>query len=95
MSGSEDEPVDEGHAVIKHPHITEKAMDKMDFHNTLQFIVSLDASKPEIRDAIQDRYDVTVESVNTMVTMEGEKKANVRLSEDDDAQDVASRIGVF
>jgi len=83
------------HEVVKHPHITEKAMDKMDFHNTLQFIVDVEATKPEIRDAIQDRYDVTVVSVNTMVTMEGEKKANVRLSEDDDAQDIASRIGVF
>jgi large subunit ribosomal protein L23 len=27
--------------------------------------------------------------------MNGEKKATVRLSEDDDAQEVASRIGVF
>ena len=83
------------HEVVKHPHITEKAMDKMDFENTLQFIVDLDASKPAIRDAVEDRYDVTVESVNTLVTTDGRKKANVRLSEDDDAQDVASRIGVF
>lgn len=83
------------HDVIQHPHITEKAMDKMDFENTLQFIVHLDSTKPEIREAIQDRYDVTVESVNTLVTTDGRKKANVRLSEDDDAQDVASRIGVF
>ena len=83
------------HEVIKHPHITEKAMDKMDFENTLQFIVDLDANKPAVREAIEDRYDVTVESVNTLVTTDGRKKANVRLSEDDDAQDVASRIGVF
>jgi len=27
--------------------------------------------------------------------MKGQKKATVRLSEEDDAQDVASRIGVF
>ena len=83
------------HEVIKHPHITEKAMDKMDFENTLQFIVDLEATKPDVKAAIQERYDVAVESVNTMVTPDGEKKANVRLSEDDDAQDVASRIGVF
>jgi len=83
------------HDVIKHPHITEKAMDKMDFENTLQFIVDLDAAKPEIKAAIQDRYDVSVDSVNTLITTNGTKKANVRLSEDDDAQDVASRIGVF
>ena len=84
-----------GHDVISHPHITEKAMDKMDFENTLQFIVHVDATKPEVRDAVAERYDVTVESVNTMVTADGRKKANVRLSAEDDAQDVASRIGVF
>lgn len=81
--------------VIRHPIITEKAMDAMDFENTLTFVVDLQATKPEVADAVADRYDVTVESVNTMITMNGEKKAFVRLSEADDAQDVASRIGVF
>ena len=83
------------HDVIKHPHITEKAMDKMDFENTLQFIVDLDAAKPEIKAAIQDRYDVTVTDVNTQVTSKGKKKATVTLSEEDDATEIASRIGVF
>lgn len=82
-------------SVIRHPIITEKAMDAMDFENTLTFVVDLGATKPEIAEAVGDRYDVTVENVNTMVTMDGEKKALVRLSEADDAQDVASRIGVF
>jgi large subunit ribosomal protein L23 len=82
-------------AVIKHPHVTEKSMDKMDFENKLLFVVDLDANKPEIREAVQDRYDVTVEDVNTMVTTDGTKKATVALSDDDDAQEIASRIGVF
>jgi len=81
--------------VIKHPHVTEKAMNDMDFQNKLQFAVASDASKPEIADAIAEQYDVTVESVKTHNTMDGDKKAVVRLSEDDDAQEVASRIGVF
>jgi len=42
-----------------------------------------------------DLVDVTVEKVNTQLTMDGTKKATVKLSEDDDAQDIASRIGVF
>jgi large subunit ribosomal protein L23 len=81
--------------LIHHPLVTEKAMNEMDFQNKLQFVVDLDATKPEIRDAVEDRYEVGVENVNTQVTMDGEKKATVRLSEDDDAQEVASRIGVF
>jgi len=81
--------------VIEHPYVTEKAMNDMDFQNTLQFAVDLDATKPEVRSAIEEQYDVAVENVNTQVTPQGTKKAVVRLSEDDDAQEVASRIGVF
>lgn len=80
---------------IKHPLVTEKAMDRMDFDNKLQFVVTTDASKPEIAEAVSGQFDVTVENVNTQVTPQGRKKATVQLSDDDDAQDVASRIGVF
>ncbi|MDR5655845.1 50S ribosomal protein L23 [Halodesulfurarchaeum sp. HSR-GB] len=81
--------------VIDHPLVTEKAMNAMDFDNKLQFVVDMDATKPAVRDEVEDRYDVSVLDVNTMITMNGTKKAIVTLSEDDDAQDVASRIGVF
>ena len=81
--------------VIHHPLVTEKAMNEMDFDNKLQFIVHLDATKAEVRDEIESRYDVVIEKVNTQVTPKGKKKATVRLSEEDDAQEIASRIGVF
>ncbi|WP_181685418.1 50S ribosomal protein L23 [Halorhabdus salina] len=81
--------------VIEHPHVTEKAMDKMDFENALQFIVALDATKDDVTEAVETQFDVTVENVNTQVTMNGNKKAEVTLSEADDAEEVASRIGVF
>ncbi|MGM0371905.1 MAG: 50S ribosomal protein L23 [Halobacteriota archaeon] len=81
--------------VIDHPLVTEKAMNAMDFDNKLQFVVDMDATKTAVRDEVEDRYDVSVLDVNTMITMNGTKKAIVTLSEDDDAQDVASRIGVF
>lgn len=85
------DPID----VIEHPHVTEKAMDKMDFQNKLQFIVKTDATKADIRDAVEQQFDVTVVNVNAQVTMNGNKKAEVTLSADDDAEEVASRIGVF
>lgn len=81
--------------VIRYPLVTEKAMNDMDFLNKLQFIVDIDATKDEIREAIATQYDVEVVKVNTQVTMQGTKKAIVTLSPDDDAQEVASRIGVF
>jgi large subunit ribosomal protein L23 len=82
-------------SIIQFPLVTEKAMNDMDFENKLQFVVDMDATKPEIRDAVEAQFDVGVEKVNTQNTMNGNKKAVVRLSEDDDAQEVASRIGVF
>ena len=82
-------------SIIEHPLVTEKAMNDLDFENKLQFIVSPDATKPEISEVVEERFEVTVEQVNTHLTMKGKKKAIVRLSEDDDAGEVASRIGVF
>ena len=80
---------------VKYPHVTEKGVDKMDFQNKMQFIVELDATKAEVAAAVEERFDVTVEGVTTMVTPDAEKKAEVQLSADDDAQEIASRIGVF
>jgi large subunit ribosomal protein L23 len=81
--------------VLRHPHVTEKAMNKMDFQNKLEFIVDSQASKAEVATAMEEQFDVAVDDVNTMVTMDGDKKATVTLSPDDDAEEIASRIGVF
>ncbi|QHS16229.1 50S ribosomal protein L23 [Halopenitus persicus] len=81
--------------IIEHPIVTEKAMDEMDFDNKLQFLVHIDATKGDVRDSVEDRYDVTVTNVNTQITPKGTKKATVTLSAEDDATEVASRIGVF
>ena len=83
------------HDVIEHPHVTEKSMDLMEFDNTLQFVVSLSADKQDIETAIEEGYEEEVASVNTQITMDGEKKATVRFAEDDAAENIMSRIGVF
>ncbi|MFC7134238.1 MULTISPECIES: 50S ribosomal protein L23 [Salinibaculum] len=82
-------------SVIKYPTVTEKAVDKMDFENKMQFIVDTDAEKAEIVADIEQQFDVEIEKVTTMVTPQGEKKATVLLTDDYDAQEIASRIGVF
>jgi len=80
---------------LRYPHVTEKSMDKMDFENKLEFVVDTGASKPEIAAAVEEQFDVEVVDVNTMVTMQGTKKSTVTLGPDDDAEEIASRIGVF
>ena len=82
-------------SLVKHPLVTEKAMNKMDFENKLEFVCDTDATKAEIAEDVETRFEVRVTKVNTQVTMNGNKKATVTLHEEDDAQDVASRIGVF
>jgi len=82
-------------SILEHPLVTEKAMNEMDFDNKIQFIVHVDATKPDIREAVETQYDVTVDSINTQITPKATKKATLTLSDDDDATEVASRIGVF
>jgi len=61
-------------SAIEHPLVTEKAMNDMDFENKLQFVVNPDATKPEIRDEVEERFEISVENANTQVTMKGKKK---------------------
>ena len=82
-------------SLVEYPLVTEKAMDEMDFDNKLQFIVDTDATKDEIENEIESRYEITIIDTKTQITPRAKKKATVRLSDDDDAQDIASRIGVF
>ena len=82
-------------SVMKYPYVTEKAMNEMDYRNKLQFVVADDATKADIKSDIGEQFDVSITKVTTQITPQGQKKATVTLSEDDDAQDVASRLGVF
>lgn len=51
--------------VIIRPVITEKSMEQM-AAGKYTFIVSPKASKPEIRQAVEELFDVDVEKVNTI-----------------------------
>jgi len=81
-------------SAIEHPLVTEKAMNDMDFENKLQFVVNPDATKPEIRDEVEERFEISVENVNTQVTMKGKKSDRPPLR-GGRRTEIASRIGVF
>jgi len=80
---------------IKHPHMTEQAMDMVDRENKLVMMVDLDADKNQVQDAVEMIFDVTVKKVNTQITPQAEKKAYVKLSEADDAMGVATKLGMM
>ncbi|AGB40203.1 ribosomal protein L23 [Halobacteroides halobius DSM 5150] len=87
--------------VIIAPHISEKSMEDMEEQNWYTFKVAIKANKSEIKQAVQQAFDVKVKKVTTC-RMPGKKrrrgyhegrtsewkKARVKLSEDD-------RIDIF
>ena len=81
--------------VIKHPHMTEQAMDMVDRENKIVIIVDLDADKKQVKNAVETLFGVTVKKVNTQITPQAQKKAYIRLSKSDDAMDVATKLGMM
>ena len=59
--------------IIIKPVITEKMTEQSDIFNRFAFVVDRCANKIEIKKAIESTYDVTVESVRTMVCI-GKKR---------------------
>ncbi|MCB0458979.1 MAG: 50S ribosomal protein L23 [Flavobacteriaceae bacterium] len=53
-------------SVLIKPIITEKATDQSELHNRYAFVVEGDANKIEIRQAVEQAYGVSVNSVKTM-----------------------------
>ena len=54
--------------VVLAPHITEKSTMMSEAANAVVFKVASDASKPEIKAAVEALFNVKVTGVNTMVT---------------------------
>lgn len=81
--------------IIKKPLISEKDFELIEKENKLVILVDLKATKKQIKEAIEQLYSVKVDKINTLITPKGKRKAYVRLSEFDDAADIASRMGLF
>jgi large subunit ribosomal protein L23 len=80
--------------IIFHPFVTEKTMNFMEKNNALEFVVRRNATKTQIKKAIENMFDVEVDHVNTRITKQG-KHAIVKFAPEFDAEDIGMRIGVF
>tara|TARA_B100001758_G_C18271382_1_gene536587 strand:- start:537 stop:827 length:291 start_codon:yes stop_codon:yes gene_type:complete len=60
-------------SIIKKPIITEKMTDQSEKYNRYAFVVDRKVNKIEIKKAVSEMYDVTVDSVRTMVCI-GKKR---------------------
>lgn len=75
--------------------MTEVASRMLEAENKLVFVVSLKASRADIKRAIEELYEVRVEKVTTSITTKGEKKAFIKLYPDYKAADVAVKLGIL
>jgi large subunit ribosomal protein L23 len=75
--------------------MTEVASRMLEAENKLVFVVSLKASRADIKRAVEELYEVRVEKVSVSVTHKGQKKAFVKLHPDFKAADVAVKLGIL
>ena len=80
--------------VIVYPHLAEKSMNMVEFENKLTFIVRRNATKSDIKEAVEKLFGVKVVKVYTETTPEGVKKAYAKLSPETPASEIASRLGM-
>jgi large subunit ribosomal protein L23 len=75
--------------------MTERSVTLIESENKLTFVVNLKATKKDIRRAVEELYDVEVESVNTLISSKGEKRAFVKLYTEFNASDIAVQLGIL
>jgi large subunit ribosomal protein L23 len=74
---------------------TQKAVSLIEKENKLTFVVRLEATKEDVKRAVEKLYGVEVEKVNTLITPRGEKKAYVKLKPEYKASELAVKLGVI
>ena len=79
---------------LTHPSVTEKAMVLLENTNQLTFIVEKEATKSEIKAAVEKNFGKKIESINTMMTSKGNKKAVITFVEDNSAEEILSQLGI-
>jgi len=80
---------------LKYPFVTEKAMVLLENRNKLQFLVTNEASKGQIKREIEKSFGQKVRSVRTLMDTHGGKKAIVSFENDKAAEEILSRLGIM
>ena len=82
------------YAILKAPLSTEKSIRQIEFNNKLVFVVSPQATKAEVRDAVEQLFKVKVAKVNVHTTR-GQKRAYVKLGAGSVASDISADLGLI
>jgi len=86
---------DQFYLIVKYPVITEKSVLLLERQGKLTLIVDREATKSDVKRVIEEKFDVKVKKVNTLITPKGEKKAVVTFADKDDAIKVATALGIL
>ena len=85
--------LEDAQKLLRRPYVTERTFEQIEKENKLCFIVDDRVTKTQIANAVEALYEVKVDAVNTSRTIKG-KKAFVRLSPDNRAADLATKLGL-
>ena len=80
--------------IIRYPVTTESAVRLIESENKLVFIVDIGANKTSIKRAVEELYQVKVNTVGTLI-MRNQKKAFVKLRPEYKASDLAIKLGIL
>jgi large subunit ribosomal protein L23 len=82
------------HKVLLYPQMTEKAVKLIEAENKLTFIVAQNATRRDVKRAIEVLFEVKVEDVKIEIMPDGRKKAYVKLAPEFMADEIASKLGM-
>jgi large subunit ribosomal protein L23 len=85
----------ESELVVVYPMMSEDTVKLIETENKITFIVNNQATKHDIKRAVEELYEVKVIKVLTLTTPEGKKKAYVKLSPESKASDLAVKLGIL
>ena len=80
--------------VILKPYVTEKTLLMIEKENKLTFIVAKNATKTQVKHAVENLFNVKVDKVNIVISKYG-KKAIVKLKPEYSAEELGMRLGIF
>jgi len=83
------------HKVVLYPQATEKAVKLIESENKLVFIVANEATRTDVKRAVELLFEVKVDNVKIEITPDGRKRAYVRLAPEFMADDIASKLGMI
>ena len=81
--------------IILYPLMTESASLMVEKDNKLLFAVNMKAGKKDIKQAVEQLYEVKVAKITVLITPKGTKKAFVKLNPEFKASDVAIKLGIL